>query len=329
MPSIYEQAQQFRADLIRRDTAAINYLTAEYKLVYARILRALAGISNQITEAQRNGQQVSRAWLNEQWRYQSFLRQLDSEFQSYASTLSSTVTARQAFETSQGRADASAMIGGRFDRLPVAAIENIIANLRAESPLAKLLDSFGDVASQQVAQTLRDAVVLGQNPRKIAPRVRDALGVPLARALTICRTESNRAYRQATADTYHASDIVTGYIWVASKSRRTCLACLALDGVFFPKDKPQPSHINCRCTSYAAIEGQQPSRRETAGQWFERQSDAVKREIAGTDAGFEALKSGKVTLRDFVGLSRSRKWGQSYYQLGVKRALAGEGEFPG
>ncbi len=82
MPSIYEQAQQFRASLIRRDAAAINYLTAEYKLVYARLLRSLDAVNNQISEAQRNGQKVSRSWLNQQERYQTFLRQLDQSLQS-------------------------------------------------------------------------------------------------------------------------------------------------------------------------------------------------------------------------------------------------------
>lgn len=327
MPSIYEQAQSFRAQLIKRDTAAINYLTAEYRLVYARLLRSLASVNNQINEAQRNGQSVSRSWLNQQERYQTFLRQLDQEFRLYSNTVMGLVQARQVFEAQQGSADAAALLGS-FNRLNLGAVQSIVSNLRTDSPLGNLLDSFGAVASQNAASALRDAVALGWNPRKSARQVKEALGVPLARALTISRTESNRAYRQATFERFKESGEVKGYYWVASKSKKTCLACLALDGQFFPLDKPQPCHINCRCSSYAGVKGQPAFTRETGAQWFAKQPDSVKRQMMGASA-FDALKSGKVKLQDFVGRADSRKWGSAYYELSLRRALAGEARFPG
>ena len=318
MPSIYEQAQQFRANLVKRDTAAIEYLTDQYKEVYSRILRALVGINNQIAEAQRNGETVSKAWLNQQWRYQSFLRQLDQEFQVYANTLNQTVTARQAFETLQGGRDAAAMIGGRFDRLPVVALENIIGNLRAESPLAKLLDSFGPVASQHVATTLRDAIALGHNPRKIAGQVRDALGVPLHRALTIARTESNRAYRQASLNSMQNAG-VEQWRWIAAKSSRTCLNCLARDGEIYTAKKPFPAHPNCRCV-IAPMTDSSPVRAEAASKWFEKQPDSVKRQMMSGIA-FDLYKQGKIKLADFKGDGHSRKWGPYTYERSVKEIL--------
>ena len=326
MASIYEQAQKFRADLIKRDTAAIEFLTNQYKEVYARILRALVSLNNQIDETRRSGQTVTKAWLNQQWRYQSFLRQLDQEFRQYSGVVSQTVSARQAFEFVQGSRDASAMIGGQFNQLPVRALQNIVGNLRDTSPLGKLLNSFGADAGAHVAQVLRDAIALGHSPRKIAGQVRDALGVPLHRALLISRTESVRAYRQSSIQQYQAAGIEQ-WRWTASKSARTCLACLALDGQIFSTEKPFPAHPACRCTMTPVIDDA-PHRRETGAQWFTRQPDSVKREMMG-ESSFAALKSGKVKLQDFVGRSDSRKWGRSYYELSLKRALAGEARFPG
>lgn len=319
MPSIYEQSQSFRAALVRRDTATIEYLTAQYKEVYVRVLRALAVINNQISEAQRSGETVSRAWLNKQERYQSFLRQLDSEFRNYANVLQNTVTARQLFEASQGLRDAGILIGGRFDRLPIRTIEMMVSNLREESPLGQLLNSFGEAAGHHVANVLRDAIVLGKNPRAIAGQVRDALGVPLHRALLIARTESVRAYRQASMSRY-ADAGIKRWRWVASKSIRTCLNCLARDGEIYEVSKPFPAHPACRCTA-VPITDSAPVRAETAGQWFAKQSDAVKREMMSGKA-FDLYKQGKIKLNDFKGEGRSRKWGAYTYERSVKEILA-------
>jgi len=40
------------------------------------------------------------------------------------------------------------------------------------------------------------------------------------------------------------------------------------------------------------------------------------------------LKAGDLKLEDFVGLIRNPLWGDSYAQLSVRRALAGESQFP-
>jgi hypothetical protein len=76
------------------------------------------------------------------------------------------------------------------------------------------------------------------------------------------------------------------------------------------------------------IQDQPALKRETAGEWFAKQPDSIKKQMM-SGVAFEAYKAGRVELRDFVGLHRSRKWGDQYHELSFKRALAGEGEFPG
>lgn len=244
MASIYEQALAFRRQLIERDSAAVEFLTDQYKVVYASVLRSLAALNEQIAAAQASGQEVSKAWLNQQWRYQSLLRQMDAEFRRYGEQVAYLVRARQLFEANQGSADAGALIQGRFDRLPVAAIQNVVGNLRAGSPLAALLDSFGPVASRYASEAILEAVTTGKNPRAIAGRVRDALGVPLHRALLISRTEAVRAYRQGSLQSYQDNGIKQ-WRWVAAKSPRTCLNCLARDGEIYEVEKPFPAHPAC------------------------------------------------------------------------------------
>lgn len=323
MSSIYDQMQSFRAALIARDTAAVEFLVNEYSGIHSRLVRTLDAVNSQISQARQAGQEIPASWQWQRTRYQSFLSQLDSEFQRFGGTVQVLVENRRIFEAQQATSDAASVIAGvngSFNRLNAGAIQNIAASLRSTSPLGKLLEGFGSVAFQHVAGVLRDAVALGHNPRKIAGQVRDSLGVPIHRALLISRTESNRAYRQATIQTYQQSDLVTGWRWVASKSSRTCLACLALDGTFFPKDKPFPAHPACRCTMVPAIDGEQPSKRESAGDWFERQPDDVKQKMM-SGVAFDAYKAGKVTLKDFIGKSTSRKWGPMRYERSLKEIL--------
>lgn len=318
MPSIYEQALAFRQNLIARDSAAIEFLTTQYKIVYSNVFRSLTALNAQIEQAQASGQVVSRRWLQEQLRYQLLLRSLDAEFRQYGQQVAYLVRARQSFESQQGAADASALVQGAFNRPSIPAIQNIVSNLRDGSPLAALLDSFGEAASEHVKAVLRDAIVSGKNPRAIAGSVRDALGVPLHRALLITRTESVRAYRQASLQTYQDAGI-TKWRWTASKSRRTCLNCLARDGEIYEVEKPFPAHPSCRCTLTPVLESS-PVRAETAGQWFAKQPDSVKREMMSGIA-FDLYKQGRISLADFKGEKRNRKWGPMTYERSVKEIL--------
>ncbi|HEX5083570.1 MAG TPA: minor capsid protein, partial [Blastocatellia bacterium] len=99
-------------------------------------------------------------------------------------------------------------------------------------------------------------MALGRNPRAIARQIREGLGGNMVRALTIARTETLRVYRQASLQNYQAnSDIVAGYYWRSSRSRRSCGACIALDGTFHPLDRPMRAHVRCRCTMIPGVKG--------------------------------------------------------------------------
>jgi len=213
-----------------------------------------------------------------------------------------------------------------FNKLPVAAVENMAGFLSNGAPLKTLLDQLPRAGRKIVEDALLESVALGIGPAATARKIKLGLGGNLTRALTISRTETLRAYRTATLENYQANaDVVHGWYWRSSRSRRCCAACVALDGVFFTVRDPMRPHPRCRCTLIPGVKGINPDKGTT---WFNKQDAETQKEIIGTDAGYKALKNGDLTLKDFVGLSRNPLWGENYYQLSVKRALAGEGQFP-
>jgi SPP1 gp7 family putative phage head morphogenesis protein len=205
----------------------------------------------------------------------------------------------------------------RWNRLPREAMVEMMGSLSDGAPLEALLGELGPDAAQRVKDALLEGLAMGRNPRVIARDVRRNMGMPLTRSLRIARTETLRAHRLATLANFQAnSDVVKGWRWSASHSSRTCLACLAMDGKVFPLDKPPPMHVNCRCSCIPVtvswqdlgVDAPEPDLGETGAEWFKAQPASVQREMMGDEA-YKAWKSGRVTLDDFVGVRKSRRWG--------------------
>ncbi len=150
------------------------------------------------------------------------------------------------------------MLGSEYDvpgslrvrSLPVKAIETMVGMNQVDSPLRRLFSGFGAASAQMASDALIEGLILGYNPRKVAPMVRDALGIQLNRALTISRTEVLRAYREASHQIYaENADIVKGWRWQAALTGNTCLMCISLHGKEFPMSEKMSSHPRCRCVA--------------------------------------------------------------------------------
>ena len=218
--------------------------------------------------------------------------------------------------------DARVTTGADVVRLPVAALHDLIGVLGDGSPLRTLLDKLGQQAAQDVGDVLTHAVAVGRNPRRTARDIQDALGGNLNRALTIARTEQMRAYRTASLRSYQEnSDILRGWQWRCSPSRRTCPVCLAMDGQEFSLEEPFASHQNCRCCPIPILRDRPAPPHETGAEWFAKQDEATQREMLGP--GKQKLYAeGKLTLADLVGVKDDAQWGKSRYQRSIGDALA-------
>lgn len=232
-------------------------------------------------------------------------------------------------------------IRSAFSAIPVEAVTNIVGALEPGSPLRELFDSFGSVASRRLGESLVSGITRGQGAEQIARTLRDSLDGDAARALTIARTETHRAYRSASLARYRANPrVYAGWRWHASLDRRTCPVCIAQHGSEHALDEEFGSHPNCRCRpvgitrTLTEITGdtspqmlQIEQRIEAARplvnageEWFADLDEATQREIVGP-LKLRALQAGQIELRDVVVERVDPRWGRGHRTASLREAL--------
>lgn len=322
-----DAAATFRDALLRRDETTLRRLALAYKPVYQGIQAEIARLTEQIASARARGETVRPAWLRQRGRLEALERQVLEQWAQFADVAEAIITETQreavqaaASEAAQlisaGIRDTGGFLAGSLTRLRPDALAELVGVLSDGSPLRSLLDELGRDAASQVEAALLRAVATGRGARQTAGDIRNALGGNLNRALTTARTEHMRAYRGASLQTYQAnSDLLRGWQWRASPSRRTCPVCLAMDGREFGLGEPMVSHANCRCTMIPLLTNRPaPERRQPYGaEWFAQQDAATQRAMLGPGK-FALYQQGRITLADLVEIRNDPRWGQGLRQ---------------
>jgi len=264
MPTIYDAVGEFQERLLRDERRAAAQMVRVYAESWKRIKTRLAALQKEYERAQAQGQDVGLGWLYQQQRLSSMQALVAKELAHFAKYAEGSVSAQQArviAESLQFSYDMTILsLGAEYDgqgrfavkTLHKGAIEALIGATQQGSALDRLFRQIREDGAKAAEDALVQGIVLGYNPRKIAPLIRDALGVQLNRALTISRTEVMRAQRVATAENYKQNaDVVKGWRWQAALTGNTCPVCISLHGSEHPLSETMSSHPNCRCTSTA------------------------------------------------------------------------------
>lgn len=141
----------------------------------------------------------------------------------------------------------------------------------------------------------------GSSNATIAREVRQAIGGGTAAAMTIVRTETNRAYREATRKYYAEVPGVIGWRWLAALDLRTCPICWALHGRIFKTKTKFGTHPNCRCTMVPVFADD--PKPETGPELFAKLNDTQKKAILGPKR-YELYLQG-AELSDFVATTKT------------------------
>lgn len=335
---LYQLADQFRAALLAQERAAATELVKAYGGVWQDIQGRLSNLTSQMAHAAADGQALDINWLFQADRLRSFQLQVEAQINRFAQYADTSITGAQAQAVQAAQRDAAQLATAQagmsltFDQLPDAAVERLVGHLADGSPLRDLLNQLGPDAGQAARSALLEGIATGQGQATIARTLRRSLGGNLVRALTISRTETLRAYREASRQTWRQhSDVVIGWIWVAGHSSHTCAFCWSMDGSVHPLDEQMASHPRCRCTmvpktkTWAQLGMGGPTetqfQRPPGAVTFAKLKPAVQAEILGP-AKYAAHNDGTITLKDLQAFRTDPRWGRSGYEASLAQALA-------
>lgn len=351
MADLYEQAQTFRRDALRGEREAASRLVRSYGRAYSEINKEIERLRVRLTAAREAGLEPSPALLYREGRLQVLQSQVLDQISRFAGEADIIIGGAIERATIQGQQHAAELLRvalpegvavapsappGQVQpvvpesiRLAAGAVEQAVAVTQATAPVGQLLQTLAPDAAAVVADALTSGLAQGQNPRVIARQMRVALGGNLTRALTIARTETLRAYREASRSEFQANaDVLAGWVWTADLSNRTCPSCWAQHGSVHPLDEIMATHPRCRCTMVPKTKswrelgfGSTPDsvQIESGPALFRRLPAADQEAILGP-AKFRAYKAREITLPDVVARRTSPVWGPSTSEAGLNAA---------
>lgn len=351
MSSELERAAiRFRGELDRREAGAFGELAGRYSAAFQRLQGDLEALHEHVEAQRAAGARVSPSWLHRQSRYLELQASLGRELTGLAQHVGSIIDAQTfaaitlADEHAKGLVETSlgptppgvTPVQASWARLNPHAVKAALAYQAPGSPLHALLAGLAPDGARAVGEVITTGIAAGYNPRKMARQVSRAFGVQTTRALTITRTETLRAYREASRQSYEANPrLVTGWRWVSALDRRTCAACWAMHGSEHKVDEQLDGHPNCRCVmapltpSWADIGrgagvdlGDLPNRKlgDPGPVIFDRLDTATKLHVLGPGK-LKLLEQGELELGDVVTRSSSRAWGTMRREASIKEAL--------
>ena len=319
------RTDQFLALLKRREDMTLTMTAHRLMAVQANVQADLDHIVAKIAKARAEGEDLSPSWLYRERRYRTLMARLDTEVQVLLADTMDDVVRIQTSALQVGRQFAGTWLGveGTMADWSPEAMRGILGGLHDGSPLADLIQSVAGATTDAVKNVLVTGITTGKGVAWMTRQARRALDVPRWRTETIVRTESMRAFRHGTRQTFTEAaeaDAITGWTWVAALDSRTCPACMVMHGTEHAIQETLDGHPNCRCVmvpntpDWDEILGPGhglPDTRptiQTGKDWFNDQPEAVQKAMLGP-AKWQAWKDGHITLDDVVRQDTSAAWG--------------------
>ena len=178
--------------------------------------------------------------------YKDFLQQARGVTEDYALVAGKLIQNERKEFALLGIEAAQSLLPGFYNKLPVTAINVMIANTKEGTPLFNLLMESYPQTVDSITKTLIESMALGRNPIETARLLAEDMDGNLMRALRIARTEQLNDFREAQTLQYQESGLVTGVDLVTEPN--ACEECLS-EAENNPHDLGwlPDIHPNCRC----------------------------------------------------------------------------------
>ena len=137
------------------------------------------------------------------------------------------------------------------------------------------------------------------------------LSKEINRELTsVVRTAVQHAAMEARNETWNVnSDIITGWVFVATIDKRTSAECASFDGQVFPLNEGPfpPLHVQCRSTTAAQIDERFSILESTATRSTRNEKGVVEKDVSAKKTFYEILKTRSQAYQDeFLGVNRAK-----------------------
>lgn len=334
MTPLERELRRQRRLMMRREQKLFAEMARTYGAVQRRLQRQYDELIGEIDAMRRRGEDVNVTRLDRLRQHRQLLDDVQREIWAFGRQATEITANGQSAalsdlnghmwkltETAIGAAPgyARASVEGSFFRLSDNALRKYVGFASDGGALADLFADLPGRSVKKIRDQLAYSIATGQSPRVAASEFARAAQTPLARALTITRTETMRAYNAASIESFtENADVVTGWIWVASLSTRTCPACWAMHGTEHSNDETLNGHPRCRCAAVPktkswkelGFDGIPDGRRPiTPGSTaFDRLPPADQRTILGPGR-YDAYKDGSFGFKDLATQSHSDRWG--------------------
>lgn len=321
---VYKLANEFKRALESGEREFLDSMARQWADLESRIRFKFEALGSQLAAMKAQGADIPRHLVVELEQTRLALAETIAEVDRLSAQWSKRIQQRQQEMWALGAQDATqllrlaaikagvdissaAFIGGA---LPAEAIQRLMDFAMKDTALRDLLTSrFGEHMNEAL-QVLIDGVAQGINPRDVARTMVEKLGPFADNALTTARTESLRAYRGATTESYRNSGgIVKKHKRIATRDMRTCIGCLFDDGAYYDIDEELPEHPNGRCTSVPVLDGHDP-KWNFGKDWFLTLSDEEQKSMLGPGR-YDLWKNGGLDLDAFVKKTPNSEWGDS------------------
>ena len=330
MARLYTVANRYKKRLRALEEKAMKQMSRAYTASFSSVLNELNRLEIQINKMIADGKPDIEIYEEMKSVYEKKLNAIENKIEAFN---------KDAIEITKDLQKDSVKVGTDYSKdnlqaalgkppagftyeinvIDAGAMEQFVGFSSNGSPLNDLFQKIVVDYGADITNTLSNGILQGQNPLKIAREIKKYTGMPLYRANTIARTESHRAARAATIDNYGKNtDLISGYVRLATGDARTCPACFALHGTVYELNQILPTHPNCRCIivpktkTWAEITGDNTieevsDKIPSAAQLFDRLSEKDKKRVLGPER-YNLWKEGK-PLDTFVGIKQDADWG--------------------
>lgn len=258
---LLSEAKRARNELVGIEQSTQEAVREVFASAKDAIEVAVAELESEMLSLEVAGQTITVGLIQSLDRYKALLQQAEIELSFLATDAASATIQGQLDGASAGASgaqsltQAAASVAGvalSWNSLPSATLNALAGNLADGTPLA---DHFGTLGTD-LRKGLAGTIAKGLGADATASALRGQLGLTFSRAETIARTETIRAYREASRLSYDANkSVVQGYTRLCALDTRTCAACWALHGTEHTTSEVMPSHPNCRCVMVPKVVG--------------------------------------------------------------------------